>query len=332
MWKVTSEVAPSYLPPGGQGEIIVGVSNLGDGEVDGSKSPVSVTDTLPAGLTAVRIAGKPDEGGSADGQSMVCSPPPATVVTCTYSGSLAPYEQLRVTLVVEVEMPAGTATSLSNAVKVEGGGAPPVSSTEPVTVGGEPPFGAQRYEVSPLNENGTPDTQAGSHPFQLTTNLVLNNQRLEHLERQPVALPKDLRFILPPGFIGNPRAVERCPMADFLAHPGLYNLCPSDSAVGVALVTVWEPKVFDLYTALVPVFNLVPAAGEPARLGFEIVKVPIILDTSVRTGGGYNVVASVNNASQAAGLLSSLVTLWGVPGDPRHNSSKVGNASAAKHT
>ena len=72
-----------------------------------------------------------------------------------------------------------------------------------------------------------------------------------------------------------------------------------------------------------PVFNLVPAQGEPARLGFEVIgKVPIVIDTAVRSGSDYGVIASVTNATQTAGLLSSQLTLWGVPGDTRNNQSR----------
>ena len=62
-------------------------------------------------------------------------------------------------------------------------------------------FGMAGYELSPLNEDGTPATQAGSHPFQLTTTLVLEPDRGTP---NPVALPKDLSFDLPPGLVGNP--------------------------------------------------------------------------------------------------------------------------------
>ncbi len=42
------------------------------------------------------------------------------------------------------------------------------------------------------------------------------------------------------------------------------------SVVGVATVTVNEPAPRNVFTRTVPVFNLVPAQGEPARFGFEV--------------------------------------------------------------
>jgi hypothetical protein len=88
-------------------------------------------------------------------------------------------------------------------------------------------------------------------------------------------------------------------------------------------VTGHEPKAAKFFTATVPVFNLVPSQGEPARFGLEVIgKVPIVIDTAVRSGKDYGVVASVKDATEVAGLLSSQVTFWGVPSDPGHNSSR----------
>ena len=42
----------------------------------------------------------------------------------------------------------------------------PASLEHPVTVGGATPFGIEEYSLQNENENGTLDTQAGSHPFQ----------------------------------------------------------------------------------------------------------------------------------------------------------------------
>ena len=96
----------------------------------------------------------------------------------------------------------------------------------------------------------------------------------------------------------------------------------ADTVVGVATVTLNEPFINGVTSRAVPVFNLAPAPGEPARLGFFVLHVLVVLDTSVRTGQDYGVVATVRNASQAAQVLSSRVTLWGVPGDESHDAAR----------
>jgi hypothetical protein len=168
------------------------------------------------------------------------------------------------------------------------------------------------------------DTQAGSHPFQLTTTLDFNQSPQE--EALPAgAMAKDLRFDLPPGFVGNPTPFPQCTDAQFTHFPfgGAYaNECPPQTAVGVATITFNEPKLFHLVTVQFPVFNLVPRAGEPARFGFLVLLAPVFLDTSVRTGGDYGVTVNVNNITQIAGFLGSRVTLWGVPGDSRHDGQR----------
>jgi hypothetical protein len=315
-WTVTSEAVPSFLPPGGTGLVVAGADDLGAGEVKAGGGEVTLTDRLPSGLTAVNVKGSVTQGGTSPRSLPTCSAP-GEVVSCTYPGPLAPYERFQIE--INVEVAAGLAGQLSNHVTVEGGGATTASGSQTLDVSGEQlPFGMQRFELSPFNENGTPDTEAGSHPFQLTTSLTFDQTAV----RQPVQEPKDLHVILPPGLIGNPSATEQCTTADFIALVREANLCQAGSAIGVALVTVDEPAVAGFITKLVPVFNLVPAAGEPARFGFVIVKVPIILNASVRTGGGYNVVASASDLSQAAGVLSSQVTLWGVPGAAVHDQAR----------
>ncbi len=320
-WHVATEVAPTNLQPGKEGQILLVLSNLGDRDINGGEGEeVKVTDTLPAGLKATAITSQQR------GQFEVKCPtgaPPTPPLTCTYAGVLHPYEEIVVTIQVKVEEPTGTVTSLPDGVTVQGGGASAITSTQPIRIDGAPtPFGLQSYELSPSNEDGTPATQAGSQPFQLTTSLVMNETSEQGGQRQPVALPKDLRFGLPPGLVGNPTAVEQCSEANFAALVKEADLCPPSSVVGVASVIAYEPLVH-LVSKTVPVFNLVPAQGEPARFGFEVAgKIPIVIDTSVRSGSDYGVDVTVKNATQTAGLLSSEVTLWGVPGDPRHNSAR----------
>ena len=51
-------------------------------------------------------------------------------------------------------------------------------------------------------------------------------------------------------------------------------------------------------------------------------KVPIVIDTSVRPAATTASTSASKNATQTAGLLSSQVTFWGVPGDPRHDNAR----------
>ncbi len=306
-WHISSETLPANLAPGSEGEVIVVASNLGDAPIEGATAPVIIKASLPAGLTAIEISGSK------------CS---LSTLTCEYRSTLYPYQEIALAIRVRVNEPAGSAMILHAEASVEGGGASRRSRSIQVPVSAQPAkYGLDEYEISPFNEDGTPATTAGSHPFELTTTLVLN-QKMGH-GWMPIELPKDLSFHLPPGLVGNTTAVAQCTMADFFALVYETNHCSPATVVGVATVAVNEPKFAPNLKLTVPVFNLVPAQGEPARFGLEVAgKVPIVLDTSVRSGNDYGVDVSVHDTTQTAGLLNSQVTFWGVPGDPRHDSSR----------
>jgi hypothetical protein len=68
--------------------------------------------------------------------------------------------------------------------------------------------------------------------------------------------PKRVALHFPPGLVGNPNAADKCAVATFEA-----GLCPIGSRVGTATAN-------GLISG--PVYNLVPNAGEPARLGISI--------------------------------------------------------------
>ncbi len=312
-WHVSSGARPTHLPPGGSGDVVVYVTNLGDATVNGSSAPVTISDALPQGLTPTSVSASAGLVGSSGGAECTVTP-----LSCTFSGTLPPYEQIEVTIAVE----AGTnvAAGSQNEVSVSGGGAPAVSVDRPVTVDSTPtPYGIEDYELLPENADGSPDTQAGSHPFQLTTMLALNQTADP---TKPPALVKDLHFQLPPGLIGNPTPFPRCKDATFADNFNFIVGCPANTVIGVAMVTLDEPGLLGLVTVPVPVYNLEPSEGEPARFGFEVLAVPVILNTAVRTGGDYGVTVSVSNISEVPAFAGSLVTLWGDPGDPRHDGQR----------
>jgi hypothetical protein len=301
------------------GQIVVSAINVGDAVLNPT-SAVTILDTLPPGLRAVAFEaiGPNAEGQLFRPQLFDCS---YKSLSCAAPVRIVPYGVVEATISVVVE--PGATTGALNEASVSGGGVASVSARRPVSVSDQPaPFGVENYELLPEEEGGAVDTQAGSHPFQLTTLLRLN----QTVAAAPVALAKDLSFKLPPGLIGNPTPFPQCTLAQFLARPTPgapgENQCPPQTAVGVAtpyVDLVLEANKLAFFQFQVPVFNLEPSVGEPARFGFVVEHTPVILDTSVRTGADYGVTVSVTNISQQVAFLSSYVTFWGVPGDRRHD-------------
>ncbi len=301
--------------PQTDGEIVASATNLGDA---GTGGEARVLDGLPAGLRAVsgEIELESHRKGSGKAPCVVES---SRSVACGVAGSLAPYAEVEVIIGVVVE--PGASSGEVNRVSAVGGGAPAASIERPIVVSDTPaPFGVETYELTLEEEGGGVDTQAGSHPFQVTSTLTLN----QTAAAEPVSLVKDLNFRLPPGLVGNATVIPQCTLRQFLTAPK--PICSPQSVVGVASVLVNEPKSLEgLLELTVPLFNLEPAVGEPARFGFAPTEAtPVVLDTSVRTGGDYGVTVSVDNITQEIGFIGSKVTFWGVPGDPRHDQERDG--------
>ena len=329
-WDIVTRSAPTNLPPGGKGEIVAVVVNLGDAPVVATEgNPVKISDVLPAGIKATgSMEGQVGRGGDDQGAHELplskCE-----ALHCSFVGTLPPF------IAIEVHIPV-TATSEGtevNEVKVEGDGITPKAVKRSIPINNATTkFGIERYELTPEEEDGSSALQAGSHPFQLTTTIELNQtfgvDRFSGSKKEYPAAPALLRNLtttLPAGLVADTRAsvFPQCSAVQFATlRAGNSNLCPPDSAVGAAVVTFKEPHFFNQTTATTPVFNLVPEPGEPARFGFVFEKVPVVLDTSIKTGKGYAAEVKVENSSQAAEVLSTIVTVWGVPGAEQHESAR----------
>jgi hypothetical protein len=331
------------------GMLLVRATNLGDASTDVAVQPVTLKDTLPPGLEAVAIEGVVGDDGISRIESedqLECS---LKSLSCVFAGHpasflpplethdfrpvVAPYEQIEMRVSVKVmEGAQGATTGALNEAEVTGGGAPAVLTRQSLTVSDAPiPFGVSQYEMRAEEAGGALDTQAGSHPFQMTSTFSLNRTELPNRptgvtgngiwigESKLVALAKDLHFKLPPGLVGNPTPFPECPMARFLAGYS-DGECPAQTAVGVVRI---EGLVRGLgrvpFPFSSPVYVLEPKFGEPARFGFVIEGTRVILDTAVRSGGDYGVTVSSLNTTQAIEFLGAELTLWGVPGDPRHS-------------
>ncbi len=224
-WEVNQGTYPSSLPPGGSGQVVLAIYNVGS---EASKGPVTVTDRLPAGVTATEAGyfGSPHaQEYEEEGPLWKCTT--GTVVTCTNNPaempSLPPGEVEW--LEMKVDVPAHPSGSALNEVVVAGGGAgrsAVVSS--PLTLSATPSsFGFQRLDGWFSSLGGTLSAQAGSHPYAVTLSFFLNNTGIE-----PTHQARNITVNLPPGLVGNPTAVPRCtrPELDLAS-------CPADTQVGV---------------------------------------------------------------------------------------------------
>ncbi len=362
-WRVSSNSRPAVLPDGGSATVVSQAVNVGDGPTAGA---ITLTDTLPVGVTVEKVeptpgvaeprvsfnvyAASPGLGseeqrryhesgfGPEEGQSAfhACSEPASRVIQCTYGEFEAgvppvvkPYVFLELGIAVNVE---GGANSGDGRVEVSGGEAPAMQVNQPLKIGtAVPSFGIEEssFSIVPEEVGGGVDAQAGSHPFQLTTSLAFN-QNTDPLT--PPALPRDLQFALPPGLVGNATSIPQCSDLDFRKlQGGIVDICPNDTAVGVATLTIDEPVFGGVQTISIPVFNLTPGEGEPARFGFEYVGSPVVIDTAVRTGRDYGATVSVSNTTEAVNFLASTVTFWGVPGESSHNESRGWGCLAGEH-
>jgi hypothetical protein len=342
-WHLQSGARPSYLPPAseeggtvipGKGEIIVTASNLGNLPTSGV---VTVTDRLPSGLQAVGIEANDNSALAGDNEELKCE---LSTLTCRLEGTfenehtgetlpntVVPFVPIEIRIRVKVLPGAqvcepNSAACGENEVSVSGGGAPSVSVRRPVTVSEKPvPFGVESYELTPEEEGGTPTTQAGKHPFQVTGSLTLNQTAGtgsgKGYQAHPVALAKDLAGLLPPGLVGNPTPFPVCKLALFYVAA-----CPQQTVLGVAMVAVAEPTLHQMIKLVDPIVNLEPAHGEPARFGFIAAGTPVILDTSVRSGRDYGITLGSSDIPQIAAFLSYNLTFWGVPGASSHDTTR----------
>ena len=175
-------------------------------------------------------------------------------------------------------------------------------------------FGFKEVDVTFNNEDGSPVTQAGSHPFSMTTTLGVNTRPISE---SPFEIPdedsKDIRIPQVEGLVGSPGVVPRCTTAEFLDKS-----CPVGSQVGVNDVTYGSPDEI----AHVPVYSLTPPPGVAMKLGFHVNFVPVTIELGVNEAPPYDVVASLENIPNAVPFYRSALTLWGVPASPAHDKER----------
>ena len=166
------------------------------------------------------------------------------------------------------------------------------------------------------NAAGEPDTQAGSHPFEVSTKIDFATEG-----GMPTQNVKDIDVELPAGLIGDPSATPRCTMAELNAPLGSTEGCPENTQVGTTTIfTNGQALSF-------PVWNMVPPPGAPALFGFVVLLDPVTATATVRpaeAGGseGYGLDIHLHNLSQGLPLSGTGLSFWGNPADPAHDAER----------
>lgn len=168
-------------------------------------------------------------------------------------------------------------------------------------------FGLHDFDVTFTDSDGSPVTQAGSHPFATTTSFAAN------LEGENVSggSLRDLVIDQVPGLLASTIASPSCTNADFIDSS-----CPSAAAVGIVAVSAGEPGAWRAS----PVFKLAPPDGLPLELGFTVFGENVVIDLGLQTDPPFDLVASAQDIPEALEVLAAKFQLWGVPADPAHDS------------
>ena len=349
-WAIQALATPTNFAAGEpleatkQPRYVVYASNDGGASTD--QSPITVTDTLPAGITVKEVVLTPPRGPNiADSgmpptcQTSVNSGAGVSTVTCRISEPTPPkLEPARlspgdaIALEILVKVPQNTSGTLTNRVEVEGGGAEPAEgiSQNQASDPGAAKAGFEEFKAELTGADGQPVTAAGSHPYQYTTSFGVN---VVPTPAGSVAsfVPaegdlKQVEVALPLGLAGNPMAVGRCTTQQFTNHHSVFspfrenfagaNECPESSVVGLALVEVLEGENF---FSLRPMYNLIPPKGMPAQLGFDVNNGPIYINTKIRSEGDYGISGYLQNVTEAKRISAARIMIWGTPWEASHD-------------
>jgi hypothetical protein len=305
-WRIDIHHAATNFAPGGSGQYWIGVANIGDNDTSGL---TTLNIGLPNEVTrdSVRLAGQ--------GASWSC---PGTsgdsVIACTTSDSIHPHTVDR-NLVVSVDIAAGASGDRFADASVEGGGSPsPATAIELTHIGPEPAaFGIVpgSFSADFLGAGGLASLRAaGAHPDLVEFAFDLNTVSAPTPEAPGRVLAagsvRDLEVDLPPGFFGNPNALDECMQAQLAV-----NACPSSSQAGRLDAHVSGGDPYDALS--LPVFNMRSPRGSLIDLAAAVTGNPLHLKGSLDPANRYAVKITAADINETAPLFDLRLTLWGVP-------------------
>ncbi len=183
-------------------------------------------------------------------------------------------------------------------------------------------FGIKSYEISFLNEDGTPDAQAGSHPYQFVDSFELNShfkRRESNADspymREPDGVLRNIKVDLPPGFVGDPNAPSQRCTGQELSLGGLGKVapCPAGSIVGHLFLS-WSEAANREDALTNPISAMAPVRGVALQLGSSFIEPLLYIGNGLLAGGDYPVQATVTDAPASAPVIKSTLVVFGIVG------------------
>jgi uncharacterized repeat protein (TIGR01451 family) len=344
-WRLDSG-ANTTVEPGGRMRFTVTIRNVGDVPTAG---PAVFTAMLPAGLS-VADPSDPQLGPGAAFDALLnsvdpsagpakypCTAPDGSPIAggedgvrCEFAQSI-PVEKFSndgLMLSLYVDASPTSSGAVTSRFEIGGGKASGDTTIDPTVITEKRPhFGVGAFDGVFADVNGDAFTQASGHPFEYTTHVDLNTFTSPipaFADRYPVAPTKDILVDLPPGLLGNVgsmgqcRATELANSSEFIPLP----LCPPSSQVGTIKVMhalAHQDGYNKLWVLPLPLFNVAPPVGSPARFGFNIYGTIVFLDVKLRSNGDYGIVVGSSGSPETLAFSGATVNFWGVPADPVHN-------------
>jgi uncharacterized repeat protein (TIGR01451 family) len=313
---ITTNIEPGQTYESGLPEYFLDATNVGTAP---TKGPITITDTLPAGLTLEAARGFGNGGPQG-----TCTEE-APTVTCVFPGPIQPGEYRSARIGFDVD---GTGTilhegdTIADQAILSGGGATAAVAENTTEVSSTPaPFeflsGISGFGMTPYAEDGTAETQAGGHPHVFSVNLNFSSRLHGEVLAGTGGGVRDINTYLPHGTIINPTATpRRCGEVEFEAGS-----CPANTQIGVAnvLTSILFPLILPE-----PVYNLEPAPGKASNFGFIAVIYPVHIEGAVRPGD-YTEMAETRGIPdlQSKPAMGVQLLLWGDPSSPTFDYSRV---------
>jgi hypothetical protein len=322
-YQVFGRISPTVLHPGHFGSLTLNVYDTGGAE---STEPLTITDDLPEGLEVmaevpefklptgeeVEVPELTVELSSACSHAKVAG---RELVTCTLTAPPIDGSYTTLEIPFKVDADAGELNpgpSTPDLIEWSGGGAAEGGrSSVGVHFG---PFGTTlppgfaKVDGWLTTAEGSPDTQAGSHPYGFTFAFSTVSRGLGSSHEIPVGELHTLRVELPPGLIGSATATPTCPRAVFEGVSS--ESCPADTQVGLEEVALGGNTAQTF-----PIYNLAPPKGDAAQFAFTFGGgIDTFVDSHVRTGSDDAIYQEVVPLPQR-GIVFSSTTIFGDPAE-----------------